>query len=187
MTLFVNSEDNRKLYLAHPPRTGGRFLSHLLSGNGWIPHYDNFDIIYKNQELPHCDLSRYSKFIDVENVTILGIVRDPLERYVSALSIISHEPSELSRWKYSNLFTPQTSFFAARSHWWHFEQGFGPDLISWAEDTTKSSLPEIPTIPKTDFDLFPKIKATTEHLMFCQLFYFEDYERFGYRPLLQDH
>lgn len=181
MSLFTHPETSGKIYVAHPPRTGGRYLQHLLIANGWSAYHNIYDVIYKGQEIPHCDLSRYRDFIDLENVKVIGIARDPLQRYTSILSIIRNfNNSELRRWKYSNCFTPQSKFFPQSAHIWKFEDGFGADFNEWACDVTSSQLPLEPEVPKTDFDGFDKIETTQEMKAFCSVFYFEDYVRFRY-------
>lgn len=179
MSLFTLNGTSRFIYVPHPPRTGGRFLRHLLIENNWIHYYTNHDAIYKGQELPHCDLSRYQDFIDIDKVKILGVVRNPLDRYISILSILkNYDGKELERWKYSNCFTPQSDFFPENSYIWKFEDGFNKNFISWLENLLQTNLPIVPHVPKMDFDNFQKIKSTLELETFCSVFYRQDYVRF---------
>lgn len=182
MSLFTHPSDGKRLYLAHPPRTGGRYIYNLFVANGWLPTYDHFDLVYKNQELPHCDLSRYRDFININEIPVFGVVRHPLDRFLSITSLVADRtPDTLERLKYSNLFTPQTNFFPEQSYLWKFEQGFNENFIEFLEHKTNTAFSvKRVSIPRAPIDDYQKISATPELKALALAMYKEDYDRFGY-------
>lgn len=181
MTLFTHPRSTRKIFSAHPPRTGGRYLRQLLEENGWRSYYNNHGLIYRDQEIPHCDLTRYGDFIDLESVSVVGVVRNPLDRYLSIMTILVNDGvSESSRSKHSNFFTPQDTFFPKESFLWKFESGFKEDFTDWLETISETKLDKVPVVPKASFDGLVKIKSTVEMEVFCSIFYQCDYKRFEY-------
>ena len=206
--------DNRLFYI-HIPRCAGRFVRELMITNGYpVSHYKFYDKIKtvdKVFELSHLHYPLYNEVLPiVKNMPHIAVVRNPLDRFHSALKAASHnflkkELSEevirrMSSGEYffnfiekatrnneGNWFRPQSEFISDKTHIWKFEEGFGESFFSWLENfeiDIKIKSSPVPLNNKYDNKSYPNEWA---HLVYkfdkhVKKYYEKDYEKFKYEP-----
>ena len=154
MPTFKHSSGKR-IFFAHIPRTAGRFVEANLSQNDfkWDDVYlDNgkgIMSIVNGFEIAHYHRDHYMKYLDVKDIPHFSIVRNPIDRFISAsiyikrfcgdkaqegvedknsfLYVLKSIPYRQSL----NWFRPQIDFLRSDTHIWKFEDGFGEDFVSW--------------------------------------------------------
>ena len=154
MPTFKHSSGKR-VFFAHIPRTAGRFIEANLSQNNfkWDDAYlDNgkgIMSIVNGYEIAHYHRDHYMKYLDVKDIPHFSIVRNPIDRFISAsiyikrfcgdkaqegvedknsfLYVLKSIPHRQSL----NWFRPQIDFLRSDTHIWKFEDGFGDDFVSW--------------------------------------------------------
>lgn len=77
---------NDQLFYIHIPRTGGRFFKDMLRDNVEVPKFElqvvNF---YKGIQPFHLHYPLYNEYFGVEDMDHFTIVRNPFDRFKSAL------------------------------------------------------------------------------------------------------
>ena len=154
MPTFKHSSGKR-VFFAHIPRTAGRFVEANLSQNDFKwndAHLDNgkgIMSIVNGFEVAHYHRDHYMKYLDVKDIPHFSIVRNPIDRFISAsiyikrfcgdkaqegvedknsfLYVLKSIPHRQSL----NWFRPQIDFLRSDTHIWKFEDGFGEDFVSW--------------------------------------------------------
>ena len=154
MPTFKHSSGKR-VFFAHIPRTAGRFVEANLSKNDFKwddAHLDNgkgIMSIVNGFEVAHYHRDHYMKYLDVKDIPHFSIVRNPIDRFISAsiyikrfcgdkaqegvedknsfLYVLKSIPHRQSL----NWFRPQIDFLRSDTHIWKFEDGFGEDFVSW--------------------------------------------------------
>ena len=154
MPTFKHSSGKR-VFFAHIPRTAGRFVEANLSKNDFKwddAHLDNgkgIMSIVNGFEIAHYHRDHYMKYLDVKDIPHFSIVRNPIDRFISAsiyikrfcgdkaqqgvedkknfLDVLKSIPHRQSL----NWFRPQIDFLRSDTHIWKFEDGFGDDFVSW--------------------------------------------------------
>ena len=154
MPTFKHSSGKR-VFFAHIPRTAGRFVEANLSQNDfkWDDvHLDNgkgIMSIVNGFEVAHYHRDHYMKYLDVKDIPHFSIVRNPIDRFISAsiyikrfcgdkaqegvedknsfLYVLKSIPHRQS----INWYRPQIDFLRSDTHIWKFEDGFGEDFVSW--------------------------------------------------------
>ena len=154
MPTFKHSSGKR-VFFAHIPRTAGRFVEANLSQNDFRwddAHLDNgkgIMSIVNGFEVAHYHRDHYMKYLDVKDIPHFSIVRNPIDRFISAsiyikrfcgdkaqqgvedkknfLDVLKSIPHRQSL----NWFRPQIDFLRSDTHIWKFEDGFGDDFVSW--------------------------------------------------------
>ena len=154
MPTFKHSSGKR-VFFAHIPRTAGRFIEANLSQNNfkWDDAYlDNgkgIMSIVNGYEIAHYHRDHYMKYLDVKDIPHFSIVRNPIDRFISAsiyikrfcgdkaqqgvedknsfLYVLKSIPHRQS----INWYRPQIDFLRSDTHIWKFEDGFGEDFVSW--------------------------------------------------------
>jgi len=154
MPTFKHSSGKR-VFFAHIPRTAGRFVEANLSKNDfkWDDvHLDNgkgIMSIVNGFEVAHYHRDHYMKYLDVKDIPHFSIVRNPIDRFISAsiyikrfcgdkaqegvedknsfLYVLKSIPHRQS----INWYRPQIDFLRSDTHIWKFEDGFGKDFVSW--------------------------------------------------------
>ena len=171
MPLFLEPKNSIQIYLVHPPRTAGRFIGYTLEKNGWCM-YNEFDrscmttnppspILastpeqmkeYFNTLSPveppvimghlHREIIDQLPYMNQEKIIRICVIRDPVDRFYSALQQIENPPSKLEDIKYMlenmstiygeiNHFRPQSDFIDWHTLLWKFEDGFGKAFFEW--------------------------------------------------------
>ena len=154
MPTFKHSSGKR-VFFAHIPRTAGRFVEANLSQNDFKwddAHLDNgkgIMSIVNGFEVAHYHRDHYMKYLDVKDIPHFSIVRNPIDRFISAsiyikrfcgdkaqqgvedknsfLYVLKSIPHRQS----INWYRPQIDFLRSDTHIWKFEDGFGEDFVSW--------------------------------------------------------
>ena len=154
MPTFKHSSGKR-VFFAHIPRTAGRFVEANLSQNDFRwddAHLDNgkgIMSIVNGFEVAHYHRDHYMKYLDVKDIPHFSIVRNPIDRFISASIYIKRfcgdKAQEGVEDKNSFLYVlksiphrqslnwvrPQIDFLRSDTHIWKFEDGFGEDFVSW--------------------------------------------------------
>ena len=154
MPTFKHSSGKR-IFFAHIPRTAGRFVEANLSKNDFKwddAHLDNgkgIMSIVNGFEVAHYHRDHYMKYLDTKDIPHFSIVRNPIDRFISAsiyikrfcgdkaqqgvedknsfLYVLKSIPHRQS----INWYRPQIDFLRSDTHIWKFEDGFGEDFVSW--------------------------------------------------------
>ena len=154
MPTFKHSSGKR-VFFAHIPRTAGRFVEANLSQNDfkWDDvHLDNgkgIMSIVNGFEVAHYHRDHYMKYLDVKDIPHFSIVRNPIDRFISASIYIKRFCGDKAQegvedknsflyvlksipYRQSiNWYRPQIDFLRSDTHIWKFEDGFGEDFVSW--------------------------------------------------------
>ena len=154
MPTFKHSSGKR-VFFAHIPRTAGRFVEANLSQNDfkWDDVYlDNgkgIMSIVNGFEVAHYHRDHYMKYLDVKDIPHFSIVRNPIDRFISASIYLKrfcgedvqqgvenrraflHVLKSIPYRQSINWFRPQIDFLRSDTHIWKFEDGFGEDFVSW--------------------------------------------------------
>lgn len=153
MSIFKHLETGKRFLFIHIPRTGGRFVETNLEEQGWIWD-DNVDVDRKYKsiggvEVAHFHKEYYEKYLDVQNIPHVCIIRNPIERFISASIYLKHlygddiqelmeEPmyffSMLENYPCTesvNWYRSQLDFLSDKTHVWRFEDGLGENFSSW--------------------------------------------------------
>jgi hypothetical protein len=154
MSTFKHEPTGKRFFFIHIPRTAGRFFEqNLLKVNNFV--WDdkvNIDRQYKSidgVELAHFHREYYEKYLDVEGIPHITIVRNPIDRFISCSIFLRKlygddidEMLEDEMYFYSmiqnyplsqsvNWFRSQLDFISDKTHIWKFENGFGDDFAKW--------------------------------------------------------
>ena len=153
MSTFKHEPTGKRFFFIHIPRTAGRFFEqNLLKVNNFV--WDdkvNIDRQYKSidgVELAHFHREYYEKYLDVEGIPHITIVRNPIDRFISCTIFLSEIYGDLEDMmddpmmfhsilqnaplsQAVNWFRPQLDFISDKTHIWKFENGFGDDFAKW--------------------------------------------------------
>ena len=124
MPTYYHKETGKRFLFVHIPRTAGRFIQENIRLNGYEPEQIIWELI-EDVEISHLHRELYEKYLDVEYLEQIAIVRDPVERYISLKSYPYHPKG----W-----FRPQVDYINMKTHLWRFEDGFGDDFGKWVSD-----------------------------------------------------
>ena len=159
MATFRHEPSGRRFLFIHIPRTAGRFIeTNLMMKNAflWDDDYEGLGIskMYdsvENIELGHFHREYYEKYLDVKGIPHITIIRNPIDRFISASLYINRmygncqELMEDEHYFYSMLenfpltesiswYRPQLDYLTNKTHIWRFEDGFGKDFVRWLRD-----------------------------------------------------
>lgn len=158
MPTFVHKETGKKIFFAHIPRTAGRFIEVNLLANGFEwgeRHLDTglgtFSVVH-GIEVAHYAREQYEKYLEVENIPHFSIVRNPVDKFISAsvylkrlygddIQSMAEEPMMFSSMVMNmpfeeswNWFRPQVDFLTDKTNIWKFENGFSHSFVHWLSD-----------------------------------------------------
>ena len=128
MPTYYHKETGKRFLFVHIPRTAGRFIQENIRLNGYEPEQIIWELI-EDVEISHLHRELYEKYLDVEYLEQIAIVRDPVERYISLKSYPYHPKG----W-----FRPQVDYINMKTHLWRFEDGFGDDFADWMSNILQS-------------------------------------------------
>ena len=176
MAIFRHVESGKRFLFIHIPRSAGRFVEWNLVEQGW--EWDDkvgIDNMYKSLEgleLAHFHKEFYEKYLDVEDIPHVSIIRNPIDRFISSSIWLTRcygddiqeqmEDSMLfSSLLYNfpfpesvNWYRPQVDFMSDKTHIWKFEDGIGDEFSSW-----------ISGIVGVDIKMDPDLKYRTDPRM----------------------
>ena len=155
MTLL--HKDDRCLYYAHIPRTGGSYVTSLFETDkneeyikSLFSAHERFGgLIPAHFHYPH-----YYWYFDVDDMPHITVVRDPFQKFLSNINqmyqmhtdyldmcFISQAAfDDFVTWEreirsyHNNWFMPQYKFISPKTHVWKYESGFGEDFKEWIYD-----------------------------------------------------
>jgi hypothetical protein len=149
---------NKSIFHIHIPRTGGRYINSIFKLNKFKPYHNNFNTTVQGIEVPHLHYPLYNFLEGVEDTeNHFTIVRDPFERFKSAMKVIINSRSypeeiyeliqnkswlfefldferEVNSYKY-NFFRPQCEFISNKTTIYRFEDGLGDNFLEWLNNT----------------------------------------------------
>ena len=156
MATFRHIPTGKRFYFVHIPRTAGRFIeTNLMVNNNfaWDDDWEKFGINqvyqkYDGIEFGHWHREYYEKYLDVDDIPHVSIVRNPIDRFFSASIFLKRmygecqEEMEDTMMFYSmldnfplsegiNWFRSQLDFISEETNVWRFEDGFGIDFNKW--------------------------------------------------------
>ena len=153
MATFKHVESGKRFLFVHIPRTAGRFVEWNLEAQGWVWDDKNvIDKMYKSVEgieLAHFHREFYEKYLDVKDIPHISIVRNPIDRFISASIWLTRlygddiqesmeDPMMFSSMIYNfpaseslNWYRPQVDFISDKTHVWKFEDGIGDEFSRW--------------------------------------------------------
>jgi hypothetical protein len=200
--LYCKSDTS--IYQVHIPRTGGRYTRDIFLKNSYEIYHWNYNIHVQGIESPHLHYPLYNLLEGVENSKQFTVVRDPFEKFKSAIQLVINGrqyPSEVysylsnKDWLFSfldyernvgfyltNLFRPQYEFISNETLIYKFEDGLKENFIQWSNENMNTGL--------TNAN-FSYEKHANEFLIHCQdiddsielliqEYYAKDYEIFNY-------
>ena len=202
MPTFKHSSGKR-VFFAHIPRTAGRFVEANLSKNDFKwddAHLDNgkgIMSIVNGFEIAHYHRDHYMKYLDIKDIPHFSIVRNPIDRFISAsiyikrfcgdkaqqgvedknsfLYVLKSIPHRQS----INWYRPQIDFLRSDTHVWKFEDGFGDDFVSWLSGIVGIDLEFTDDV---EYAIAPdegnKLEKTPQLIDTLRHFYRQDIEQF---------
>ena len=189
-----------KIFFVHIPRTGGRYITNLFIRNNFILTPFNDYGFYKGIDERHLH-HEYLKDFDIYNKTKkLVIVRNPLDRFLSACSVDMNLNAKKHKFKlnsvknvidyikfqqdrysfYINWFRPQYEFVFKNSYIWKYEDEFKDNFINFINKKFNINLIVDDKIPnwKVNYDYCPKIKTNKAIEQAVKIVYKKDYKMF---------
>lgn len=193
---------NKNIYYVHIPRTGGRYISKIISDN-YLCEYYNFDEgrLFKDKEVPHLTYPEYEKFLNCIPLKKFTVVRDPISRFISSLAnskfenqietILKNQESFDKFISYSitdkqnigNWFVPQINFIDYKTKIWKFENGLKNNFFKWLQNNfdlliqNKTASTEF-FINKIDYKF--KVDLTNKQKQYIKNYYYQDYKVLDY-------
>lgn len=132
----VPAKRHKKVFFTHIPRTGGRFILYNLKKNGYLNYgsFCDYDWVW-GQECCHWTRPTYESLFKEdlkETMPHFGIVRDPLERYLSMKSYeIYPDDWSFFRVPAAQWYRPMVDYVRDDTQIWKFEDGFGDEFQEW--------------------------------------------------------
>ena len=212
MPKFISHERNKVVLYAHIPRTGGRFVTHTMIQNGYIPSYHFAEehsftetTVVDRVEAMHFHYPLLAKYYGAEvNPLQFAVVRDPVQRFMSSFWVlnecmkqweVSHE--NLENYSYfklcmefytfsrtNNWFRPQVEFIGPLTKVWKYENNLGHDWREWmGEIGVPLLVSNLVHYKKMEFDLFKANNFSSPILDNIRKYYKDDFEAFNYSRL----
>ena len=141
----------KRFLFVHIPRTAGRFLIENFKCNDFSVEDNNQWSTQQGVEIAHFHRELYEKYLDVDNIPHISIVRNPVDRFISCSIFLKRmygdcqelmeDPmmfsSMLDNFPLSegvNWFRPQVDFISDKTELWKIEDGFGEDFEEWINE-----------------------------------------------------
>jgi hypothetical protein len=156
MAIFRQGDNS--CYFIHIPRTAGRYVSALFENTSNVEckhHKINTEWI-SGYDITHLHYPLYEQFLGVQNIPHIAVVRNPLNKIISAVKIMHYDEPDYDHDKAlsgdffqefmrrqlnnhsrgNNWFLPQHQFLSPKTHYWKYEWGFGKKFKRWVYDKT---------------------------------------------------
>ena len=203
MSTFKHQPTGKRFLFVHIPRTAGRFIEqNLMKGNDFL--WDDkveIDRQYKSidgVELAHFHREYYEKYLDVEGIPHITVVRNPIDRFISCSIFLSElygdnleelleDPMMFSSMLQNfpstesvNWFRPHIDFISEKTHIWKFEWGFGNSFGVWLSDIVGVDIKMRNDMPvaKLPTDESKKVKRSAKLIDNIKSLYRKDIEQF---------
>ena len=202
MPTFKHSSGKR-VFFAHIPRTAGRFVEANLSKNdmkwddGYLDNGKGIMSIVNGFEIAHYHRDYYMKYLDVKDIPHFSIVRNPIDRFISASIYLKrfcgadvqkgvedrraflHVLKSIPYRQSINWFRPQIDFLRSDTHVWKFEDGFEEEFTTWLGGILGVDLKFDPNIEyNKQVDEHNKLKLTPDLIHNLRDLYRKDIEQF---------
>ena len=187
---------NNNIYFVHIPRTGGRFITDLFKINKHHVRLDSF-IFWKGQEVPHLTYPHYEIFLNFLECQKFTIVRNPVDRFVSAINdyyILNEKTIEkmfmnqetfnmyinnyIVNENNGNWFVPQINFLNYDVKIYRFEDGFEENLFKWIFDNLNIKINT--TMMNNYNSKIKNIDLTNKQKQFVENYYYKDFKILNY-------
>jgi len=151
MPVYKHKDTGTRFLFVHIPRTAGRFFQSNLNENGFKLEHDANGSI-EGIEVLHFHRELYEKYLDVEGIPHIAIIRNPIDRFFGASSFLKRMYGEdiqelmedelyffqmLENFPLTeavNWYRSQLDFLSDKTHVWKFESGFGEDFSQWVSE-----------------------------------------------------
>jgi hypothetical protein len=191
-------KNKNKIFFVHIPRTGGRYVTNLFMRNGFDFLFCDEFSFFKGINQRHLHHNYLKNFSVYKNNKKLAIIRDPLNRFISAASVdmdtnrdkhkfklntvdnvIEYIKFQQERYSYStNWFRPQHEFISDDCFIWRYEDSFKKNFNNFIYKNFKVDLIVDEKISpwKVYYDYCPKIKITKVIEKAVKMVYEKDYQ-----------
>jgi hypothetical protein len=216
MGIFKHTKSGKRFLFIHIPRTAGRFIENTLLAQGWeyeVPQnitltrletlnvpggmYDSVEGI----EIAHFHKELYEKYLDVENIPHVSIIRDPIDRFISASRFLTRyyktffnmNDKEIQEYVENefessltvqqndprfpesvNWYRTQTDFLSNKTKVWKFEDGINDEFFKWISNVVGVNIKSNPnTAGWSDHPSAP-LKKTEKIVRCVKNFYKKD-------------
>jgi hypothetical protein len=203
MAIYEHLESGKRFLFIHIPRTGGRFVEKNLEAYGWdwdkCLGLDKKYKFYNSVEQAHFHREYYEKYYDVKDIPHICIVRNPIDRFISASiylkkaygddiqelmedemyfdSMIHNLPLEGSY----NWYRPQVDYISDKTHIWKLEDGLGEEFSSWISGIVGVDIRMDKSVKYYKFSYETnKLKKTDALIERVKLFYRKDFSALNY-------
>ena len=150
MRTFPDPE--KRFLFIHIPRTAGRFLVENFKVNNFELEDSFVWNTTEGIERQHFHRDLYEKYLNVEGIPHIAIVRDPVDRFFGASSFLKRmygndiqeameDPIMFSMMlqnfpltEAENWYRPQMDFISDKTQLWKLEDGFGEDFNEWMSE-----------------------------------------------------
>jgi hypothetical protein len=184
---------NKDIYFVHIPRTGGKYINILFKINNHQVRLNDFKQ-WKNKEIPHLTFPDYEIFLNFLECKKFSIIRNPIDRFVSAINsdiklnentinkMLSNQETfnmylnNLIFNDDSNWYTPQVNFLNYNTQIYRYEDGLNINFVKWVNDNLNLKLTILPN-PVIDTK---KIYLTTKQKQFVENYYYKDLKLLNY-------
>ena len=186
---------DKDIYFVHIPRTGGRYVHRLLNENNYTVTV-GFNNFFKQKEIAHLSYPDYEIYLNFMRCVKFTIVRNPLDRFISAISndiamnertlekILSNQESlnnHLNNTIFndsSNWYTPQINFLNKEVKIYRFENSLGPVFNKWLTDNLNL---KITKEYHDKYDYSERLFSLTEKQKdYVKNYYYKDYKLLDY-------
>ena len=157
----------KRFHRIHIPRTAGRFFHENIQLNKFREEQESTYVFEEGHEVAHFHREMYKKYLDVEGIPSIAIIRHPIDRFISSsmflkcfhknfldgqsnlqeqmesdeffdiLDNLHHYNTEIINW-----FRPQVDFLDRDTHVWKLEWGLDTKFGEWIADIL-----ELPMFP----------------------------------------
>jgi len=157
MPTYRHQKTGERFLFVHIPRTGGRFFESNLQNNGWVVEQDNIWERIDGAEVAHFHRELYEKYLDINDIPHLSIIRDPIGRFFSAsiylkriygadiqrrmedseqfFSMLKNLDAESFNW-----YRPQVDFLSEKTQIWKYEDSLGHNFEKWLAEVLETPI-----------------------------------------------
>jgi hypothetical protein len=221
MSIFKHVKSGKRFLFIHIPRTSGRFIEQNLEAQGWkwepidknikLTRRENLDgpngmyDSVEGTEIAHFHKKLYEKYLDGENIPHISIIRNPIDRFISASIFLTRYYHNLYDKSYEEIqeeaenffssslsfqqidprfpesvswYRPQIDFISDKTHIWKFENGMGNKFSKWISDIVGVDIKMDPNLKSwADFPS-KQLKKTNALIANLKIFYKKDFSKF---------
>lgn len=204
--MLIISDDGRKLYHAHIPRTGGRYLCYLFLSNNYTVDLWSFNNIFYGREVPHLNYPLDEIYLSLSGyeqpIPKFTVVRNPIKRLESLINILFYlldktyeEPNSMEdfvrlvncmRHYYKNGWDLDQSDFIQNCFIWKYENGFGENFCEWIDQTFDFRMPvkeSLVSYPRTNYDNIKSLVFGEKFEEYAKIYFEEEMKVLGYNDL----